>query len=106
VQRIISALVLLPVVLGTIWFLPPIGTLLLALLALVAAFFEYVTIAERLGAGVYAVVSLVATIAAAVAMVTPGVPLDIVLISSLIVVGGMAVGCLGGVVAAWQRQVP
>jgi phosphatidate cytidylyltransferase len=92
VQRIISALVLLPVVLGTIWFLPPIGTLVLALVALVAAFFEYVTIAERLGSGVYAVVSLVATIAAALAMVTPGVPLDIVLISSLIVIGGMTVG--------------
>jgi phosphatidate cytidylyltransferase len=92
VQRIISALILLPVVIGTIWFLPPIGTLVLALAALVAAFFEYVAIAERLGAGVYAVVSLVATIAAAVAMVTPGVPLDIVMISSLIVIGGMAVG--------------
>jgi phosphatidate cytidylyltransferase len=92
VQRIISATILLPVVLGTIWFLPPIGTLVLALVALVAAFFEYVTIAERLGAGVYAVVSLVATIAGAVAMISPGVPLDIVFISSLIVIGGMAVG--------------
>jgi phosphatidate cytidylyltransferase len=92
VNRILSALVLLVVVLGTIWFLPPVGTLVLALLALVAAFFEYVTIADRLGVGIYAVVSLVATIAAAVAMVTPGVPLDIVLISSLIVVGGMSVG--------------
>lgn len=91
-QRIISAAILLPVVLGTIWWLPPIGTLVLGLVTLVAAFFEYVTIAERLGAGVYAVVSLVATLAAATAMVTPGVPLDIVLISSLIVMGGMAVG--------------
>lgn len=91
-QRILSALVLLVAVLGTIWFLPPVGTLILGLVALVAAFFEYVTIAERLGVGVYAVVSLVATIAAAVAMVTPGVPLDIVLISSLIVIGGMCVG--------------
>ncbi len=90
--RIISALVLLPIVLGTIWFLPPIGTLVLGLIALGAAFFEYVSIAERSGAGVYVPVSLIATIAAAVAMVTPGVPLDIVLISALIVVGGTAVG--------------
>lgn len=90
--RILSALVLLPIVLGTIWFLPPIGTLVLALVALVAAFFEYVSIAERLGADVYVLVSLIATMAAAVAMVTPGVPLDIVFISALIVVGGMAVG--------------
>lgn len=90
--RILSAVVLLPIVLGTIWFLPPIGTLVLALIALVAAFFEYVAIAERLGAGVYVLVSLVATIAATIAMVTPGVPLDVVFISALIVVGGMAVG--------------
>jgi phosphatidate cytidylyltransferase len=92
VQRILSALVLLPVVLGTIWFLPPIGTLVLALVALAIAFFEYVTLAERLGVNVYSVVSFFATMAAAIAMVSPGTPLDIVLISSLIVVGGMAVG--------------
>lgn len=103
-QRIISAAILLPVVVGTIWLLPPIGTLFIAVVALVAAFFEYVTIAERLGAGVYAVVSLIATLAAAVAMVTPGVPLDIVLISALIVIGGMAVG-IGQPDAARLREV-
>jgi phosphatidate cytidylyltransferase len=104
VQRIISAAILLPVVLGTIWLLPPIATLVLALLALIAAFFEYVTIAEKLGAKVYAAVALVATIAAAVAMVTPGVPLDVVFISSLIVIGGMAVG-IGQPDAARLREV-
>lgn len=103
-QRILSAAVLLPIVLGTIWFLPPIGTLVLALIVLIAAFFEYVTIAERLGASVYAVVSLIATIAAAVAMITPGVPLDVVLISSLIVFGGIAVG-MGNPDAARLREV-
>jgi phosphatidate cytidylyltransferase len=92
VVRIISALVLLPVVLGTIWFLPPIATLILGLVALVLAFFEYVTIAEKLGANVYSLVSLVATIATAVAMVTPGAPLDVVFISALIVIGGLTVG--------------
>ncbi len=90
--RILSALVLLPVVLGTIWFLPPIGTLVLALIALVAAFFEFVSLAERLGSGVYVLVSLVATIATALAMVIPGVPLDAVFISALVVIGGIAVG--------------
>lgn len=90
--RILSALVLLPIVLGTIWFLPPVATLVLSLIALVAAFFEYVAIAERLGVRVYVVVSLVATMAAAVAMVAPGVPLDVIFVSALIVVGGMTVG--------------
>ena len=90
--RVISALVLLPVVLGTIWFLPPVATLVLALIALFFAFFEYVTIAEQLGARVYSLVSLVATLATAIAMVSPGAPLDVVFISALIVVGGLTVG--------------
>jgi phosphatidate cytidylyltransferase len=47
--RVLSALVLLPVVVGTIWFLPPEGTLLLALIAAVFAFREYCTIARGLG---------------------------------------------------------
>jgi phosphatidate cytidylyltransferase len=49
---VLSALVLLPVVIGTIWFLPPIGTLVLALVAAVLAFREYRTIAAALGASV------------------------------------------------------
>jgi phosphatidate cytidylyltransferase len=92
VVRILSAIVLLSLVLGTIWFLPPYGTLALALVALVLAFFEYVTMAEQLGARVYSLVSLVATIATAIAMVTPGAPLDVVFISALIVIGGLTVG--------------
>ncbi len=47
--RVLSALVLLPVVIGTIWFLPPEATLLLALAAAVLAFSEYCTIARALG---------------------------------------------------------
>ena len=90
--RVLTALVLLPVVLGTIWFLPPVATLVLALIALVAAFFEYAALAERLGAPVHLLVSLVATVATAVAMATPGAPLDVVLVSALIVVGGLTVG--------------
>lgn len=50
--RVLSALVLIPVVVATIWFLPPYGTLLLALLAAVLAFAEYRTIAHALGAHV------------------------------------------------------
>jgi phosphatidate cytidylyltransferase len=52
VTRVLSALVLLPVVIGTIWFLPPVGTLVLALVAAVLAFREYGTIAAALGASV------------------------------------------------------
>jgi len=51
--RVLSALVLLPVVVGTIWFLPPIGTFVLALVAALLAFSEYRTIARGLGVTVY-----------------------------------------------------
>jgi len=50
--RVLSALVLIPVVVGTIWLLPPIGTLVLALVASVLAFVEYRRIANALGASV------------------------------------------------------
>lgn len=50
--RVLSAAVLLPVVIGTIWFLPPVGTLALALVAAVLGFSEYRSIAKALGADV------------------------------------------------------
>lgn len=50
--RVLSALVLLPVVIGTIWFLPAEATLLLALIASILAFGEYCGIARQLGVSV------------------------------------------------------
>lgn len=90
--RVLSALVLLPLVLGTIWLLPPTATLVLALAAATLAFFEYAAIAAALGAPVARLVSLVATLATVVVMAIPGAPLDIVLISAVIAVGAIAVG--------------
>ena len=52
--RVLSALVLLPVVIGTIWFAPPKATLVLALLAGVLAFVEYRQLARALGVTVFA----------------------------------------------------
>jgi phosphatidate cytidylyltransferase len=52
VTRVLSALVLLPVVIGTIWFLGGPGTFALTLLAAVIAFSEYRVIAKGLGAEV------------------------------------------------------
>ena len=46
--RVLSALVLLPIVIGAVWFLPPMATLVLALVAAALAFFEYVPIAASL----------------------------------------------------------
>ena len=47
--RVLSALVLIPVVVGVIWFLPPIATLILAEVAALLAFIEYAELARALG---------------------------------------------------------
>ena len=48
--RVLSALVLLPIVVGTIWFLSPLATLLLAEVVLLFAFIEYAALCARTGA--------------------------------------------------------
>ena len=45
--RILSALVLLPVVLGVLFWLPPWGTLALALVVLAAGVWELAALAEQ-----------------------------------------------------------
>jgi phosphatidate cytidylyltransferase len=91
--RVLSALVLLPVVIGTIWFLPPGGTLLLALVAAVLAFTEYRHIANALGATVPATIGSVAVGLACLAMGrVDGASLPLLLVATMIVAGGVAVG--------------
>jgi phosphatidate cytidylyltransferase len=82
--RVLSALVLLPVVFGTIWRLPPIATLGLAEVVLLVAFFEYAGLATALGARVPTALALVGA-----AVVVAGVAYDItaiVLMASALVV--------------------
>ena len=90
--RVLSALVLLPIVIGAVWFLPPIATLVLALLAAVLAFVEYAAIAEALGAHVPRAVSGVAVLAACAAAGGGYVPTEVVLMTALITIGALAVG--------------
>ena len=66
--RVLSAIVLLPVVIGTIWFLPPAATLILALAAAVLAFSEYRSIARGLGVDVPAAIGGTAVVLCAYAM--------------------------------------
>ena len=82
--RVLSAFVLLPLVFGTIWFLPPVATLVLAEVVLVIAFFEYAGLATALGARVPRGLVVVG-----VAAVAAGVPYDVtevVLVASALVV--------------------
>lgn len=89
--RVLSALVLLPIVVGTVWYLPPWGTLALALVAAALAFTEFATLAAALGAHVPRAVSGVAVLAVCAALGSGRIPLDLVLLTAAIVVGVLAV---------------
>jgi phosphatidate cytidylyltransferase len=96
VTRVLSALVLLPLVAGTVWWLPPVATLGLAILFAIPAFVEYRRIALALGALVNGGVAGTAVVLACVMMsgIPIGVPamLDILLLGALIAAGAIAVG--------------
>ncbi len=90
--RVLSALVLLPVVIGTVWFLPPVATLALAAIASLLAFIEYAAIARALGARVPRTIVGVAVVAACVAIGGGFAAVDMILMSAVIVVGALAIG--------------
>ena len=70
--RVLSALVLIPIVVGTVWFLPPIATLALTLIVAILAVLEYSTIADALGARVPRPRALPAVVAAVIATAWSG----------------------------------
>ena len=89
--RVLSALVLLPIVIGVVWFLPPIATLVLASVAAVFAFTEYANIAAALGANLPRTVCGMAVLAACIAVGGGYLAAEIILMSALIAVGALAV---------------
>jgi phosphatidate cytidylyltransferase len=91
VTRVISAAILLPILFGTVWFLPPVGTLVLAELAAGLAFVEYCALAAALGANVPRVLSGAAVLAACAAVGTASGATDIVLLSAVVAIGALAV---------------
>jgi phosphatidate cytidylyltransferase len=93
--RIASALVLVPIVLGTVWFLPPIGTLVLAEIAAGLAFVEYARIAQALGTYVPRAIAGAGVLAACAAVGLGAEALEIVLMTLMIIVGAIAVGSGG-----------
>jgi phosphatidate cytidylyltransferase len=90
--RVLSALVLLPIVVGAVWFLPPIATLALALVAALFAFVEYAAIASALALDVPRAVSGAAVLGACVAVGSGWALIDVILMTALIAIGAMAVG--------------
>jgi phosphatidate cytidylyltransferase len=88
--RILSALVLLPIVLGAIW-LSIWTTLAVGVVAAALAFVEYAALAEKLGASVPRLVAGVATVSATASMAWPGRPVVHVLLAGIVAIGAMAV---------------
>jgi phosphatidate cytidylyltransferase len=106
--RVLSALVLLPGVIGVVWFLPPVATLLLASAAAILAFNEYAAIAAALGVYVPRLVSGTAVVAACAALGSGWGLAEVVLMTAVITLGALAVGAgqpgpaiLRDVSAAW-----
>jgi phosphatidate cytidylyltransferase len=88
--RVVTALVLLPAVLAIVWFLPPLATLLVALLAAELALIEYSRIMAALDARPHRITSAF-VLAACAAIGSAVFPLDIVILVAIVVFGTIAV---------------
>jgi len=89
--RVLSALVLAALVIGVVTLLPPIATLVLAVLAAALAFDEYADLAAALDIRIPRVLCAAAVTAACVAVGSDSLPVDVVLMSSLVLIGVYAV---------------
>jgi phosphatidate cytidylyltransferase len=89
--RILSALVLIPLVVGAIWFLPPLGLLAVAEIVLWLAFFEYARLARALGVAIPVAVAGCAAAATCIAVAWPGSSADAVLMAAVLVTAALSV---------------
>jgi phosphatidate cytidylyltransferase len=90
--RVLSALVLIPVVLGVLFALPPWGTLALALIVLVPAVWELAQLAEQGHGAIPRGLVLVAALAAAAALGARWLPVEVVLLTAMVAAGAVLVG--------------
>jgi phosphatidate cytidylyltransferase len=90
VTRVLSAAILLPILFGTVYYLPTTGTLVLAEIVAALAFVEYVGLAKELGARVPRALPGAAVLAAC-ASVGLGAATDVVLLTAVIAIGALAV---------------
>jgi len=89
--RILSALFLIPVFFGCIWFFPSPLLLVVAEVVLVLAFMEYARLSDALGARIPRAASAVAAMATCAA-VGLGLPLELPLVAVLVGLGAIIVG--------------
>jgi phosphatidate cytidylyltransferase len=85
--RVLSALVLAALVIGVVTLLPPIATLLLAVLAAALAFDEYADLAAALDIKIPRVLCAAAVTVGCVAVGSDSLPVDVVLLATMVLVG-------------------
>jgi len=91
--RVLSALVLLPVFVGTIWYAPPWGILLLLEVVLVAAFMELADLYEKSGIAVPRIASGAAAVVTCATLGWPGgMPFEVALIAVFLAVSATVLG--------------
>jgi phosphatidate cytidylyltransferase len=105
--RVLSALVLLPLVVGAVWFLPPWATLALATVAAILSLAEYARIVGAMGVRIPVAVTAAAVVSVCVTVGAGHPWTDVILMSAVLVVGALAVahgttdpGLLRGAAAA------
>jgi phosphatidate cytidylyltransferase len=90
--RILSALVLLSLVTGGIWFLSPFQLLLVAELVLVLGFLEYARLTDGLGTPVPKLAAGTAAVATCAAIGWPGLPVEVPMMAALVAFAAIAIG--------------
>ena len=86
-SRVLSALLMIPLVLGVVWFLPPAGTLALAVVASVLAGFEYVRLAGGLGIHLPRTLTTLTVVAGCVAVGQASIPPEVVVLGAVVLIG-------------------
>ena len=90
--RVLSALVLLPVFVGAIWFLSPPQLLVVAEIVLLLAFAEYARLVGQMGTPVPRAVGAIGAGALCAAVGWPGVPVEVPFMAVGLALGAVAVG--------------
>jgi len=87
--RVLSALVLLPVVLAAIWFLTSIQLLLVVEAVLVLAFAEYARLAAAMGARLPKAAAGAAAVTTCAVLAWPGAPVEVPLMAAVIALAAL-----------------
>ena len=87
----LSSLVLVPLVVGVVWFLPA-GTVVLALVILIRAFWEYADLVERTGTPLPRVVTTVAGLSTCAAFIVAPSSVPSVLMAAFVAISTVQIG--------------